>query len=187
MALVVQPPLIFGTILLGINFNMKNQRGFTFIELILYVAIVTIILSAIVPFAWSAIETGVKSAVQQEVNANARYMSEIIKYEIRRASEITTVTSTSISLANFSPDTTTVIDLSGGNIRINKNGGGAVDLNSANTVINSLTFTNYTSGDNKTKHIQFTINIAASFAAARQEYQDSVVIESSSEVRSNPL
>jgi len=167
--------------------NLKSEIGFTFIELILYVAIVTIILSAIVPFAWSAIETGVKSAVQQEVNANARYISELIKYEIRRASGITTVTSTSISLTNFSPDTTTVIDLSGGNIRINRNGTGAVNLNSANTVINSLTFTNYTSGDNKTKHIQFTINIAASFAAARQEYQDSVVVESSSEVRSNPL
>ena len=62
---------------------LKSGAGFTFIELILYVAIVTIILSALVPFAWSAIETGVKSAVKQEVNANARYLSERIKYEIR--------------------------------------------------------------------------------------------------------
>src|SRR3989344_1407650 len=148
MALVVQPPLIFGTILLGINFNMKNQRGFTFIELILYVAIVTIILSAIVPFAWSAIETGVKSAVQQEVNSQARYVSERIKYEIRNSSGITSINSppNSISLTNFSPDTTTIIDLSSGKVRINKNGTGAIDLNSANTVINSLTFTDYTSG-----------------------------------------
>jgi len=164
---------------------MKTERGFTFIELILYVAILTIILSAIVPFAWSAIETGVKSAVQQEVNANTRYISERIKYEIRRANNITSVSANSISLTNFSPDTTTVIDLSSGNVRINKNGTGVVNLNSANTVINSLTFTNYTSGGNQTKHIQFVITVAASFAAARQEYQDSVVTESSAEVRSN--
>lgn len=168
------------------KFQISNShKGFTFIELILYVAIVTIILSALVPFAWSAVETGVKSAVQQEVNANARYITERIKYEIRNASGITSVNPNSISLTNFSPDTATVIDLSSGNVRINKNGGGTVNLNSFNTVINSLTFTNYTSSDNKTKHIQFVINVSASFTAARQEYQDSVVVESSSEVRSN--
>lgn len=165
---------------------MKTERGFTFIELILYVAIVTIILSALVPFAWSAIETGVKSAVQQEVNANARYISERIKYEIRNATGINSVAAASISLATSTPATNpTVIDLLAGNIRIKQGAASAVNLNSANTVINSLTFTNYTSLDNKTKHIQFVMTVAAFFAAARQEYQNSVVIESSAEVRSN--
>lgn len=168
------------------KFQISNShKGFTFIELILYISILTTILSALVPFAWSAIQTGVKSAVQQEVNSNARYTSERIKYEIRRASGIATISPTSISLTNFSPDTTTVIDLSGGNIRINKNGSGAVNLNSTNTVVNSLTFADYTSLDSKTKHIQFVMTIAASFAAARQEYQDSIVVEGSTEVRSN--
>lgn len=165
---------------------MKTERGFTFIELILYVAIVTIILSALVPFAWDTVETGVKSAVAQEVNANARYISEIIKYEIRNSTGINSVAATSISLATSTPATNpTVIDLSAGNIRITQGAASPVNLNSANTVINSLTFTDYTSLDNKTKHIQFTMTVAASFAAARQEYQDSVVVESSSEVRSN--
>src|SRR3990167_568525 len=192
MALVVQPPLIFGTILLGINFNMKNQRGFTFIELILYVAIVTIILSAIVPFAWSAIETGVKSAVQQEVNANARYISERIKYEIRNSTDINLPvvgsSGTTLSIVASIPATNPTIidrDLPTGNITIKQGAGSTVNLNSANTVISSLTFTSYTSGDNKTKHIRFNMTVLASFAATRQEYQDSVVIESSAEVRSN--
>ncbi len=163
-----------------------NQKGFTLIELILYIALVTIILSALVPFAWNTVETGVKSAVQQEVNSNVRYMSERIKYEIRNATGINSVAATSISLAtSVSGTNPTVIDLSGGNIRIKQGSGSTVNLNSANTVINSLTFTNYTSGDGKTKHIQFIITVAASFAAARQEYQDSVVVESSGEVRSN--
>ncbi len=164
----------------------NSHKGFTFIELILYVAIVTIILSAIVPFAWNAVETGVKSAVAQEVNANARYISERIKYEIRNSIDINSVSATSIELATSTPATDpTVIDLSAGNIRIQQGAASAVNLNSANTVINSLTFTNYTSLDNKTIHIQFVMTAAASFAAARQEYQDSVVLESSAEVRSN--
>ena len=169
---------------------MKTERGFTFIELILYVSIVTIILSAIVPFAWSAVETGVKSAVQQEVNANARYVSERIKYEIRNANSITSIFNTSCSDNRIELNTTTnaitVIDIAGGKIRIRYGAAGTpVNLNSDNTNVNCLTFTNYTSGDNKTKHIQFVITVAASFAAARQEYQDSVVVESSNEVRSN--
>lgn len=166
---------------------MENEnKGFTLVELILYIAIITIVLSALVPFAWNTVETGVKSAVQQEVNANARYISERIKYEIRNATGINSVAATSISLATSTPATNpTVIDLSGGNIRIKQGAGSAVNLNSANTVINSLIFTNYSSGDTKTKHIKFVMTVAASFAAARQEYQDSVVIEGSSEVRSN--
>lgn len=164
----------------------NSHKGFTFIELILYVSILTIILSAIVPFAWNAVETGVKSAVQQEVNANVRYISERIKYEIRNATDINSVAATSISLATSTPATNpTIIALSAGNITITQGAASPVNLNSANTVINSLTFTNFTSLDNKTKHIQFTITVAASFAAARQEYQDSVVTESSSEIRSN--
>ncbi len=172
------------------KFQISNShKGFTFIELILYISIVTIILSALVPFAWSAIQTGVKSSVQQEVNSNARYISEIIKYEIRRASGITSVTPTIISLTNFSPDSTTVIEWNWatGNVTIIKNGGVAVNLNSANTIPLSLIFTSYTSSDNKTKHIQFTLNIAADYGAVRQEYQDSIVIKSSAEVRSNSL
>ena len=163
-----------------------KEKGFTFIELILYVAILTIILSALVPFAWNTVETGVKSAVQQEVNANTRYISERMKYEIRTATGINSVAVTSISLATSTPATNpTIIDLSAGNIRIKQGAGSTINLNSANTVINSLTFTNFTSGNLKTKHIQFVMTVAASFAAARQEYQDSVVVESSAEVRSN--
>lgn len=166
--------------------NNIREYGFTLIELILYVALITIILSALVPFAWNTVETGVKSAVQQEVNANARYISERIKYEIRNASGINSVAATSISLATSTGGTNpTVIDLSGGNIRIKQGAGSTINLNSTNTVINSLTFTNYTSGDNKTKHIRFVMTVAASFAAARPEYQDSVVVDSSAEVRSN--
>jgi prepilin-type N-terminal cleavage/methylation domain-containing protein len=149
--------------------NLNSHKGFTLIELILYISILTIILSALVPFAWNSIGTGVKSSVQQEVNSNARYASERIKYEIRKASGISSVLPNSIHLTNFSPDTFTLIYLSDGNIMINKNGSSVANLNSTNTVINSLTFTNYTSPDTKTKHIQFVINIAAKYGASRQE------------------
>lgn len=162
-----------------------KQGGFTFIELILYIATIVLLMSILVPFALNVINTGAKNSVRQEVNDNARYISERIKYEIRRASGITSVSASSISLTNFSPDSTTVITQSGNNITINKNGAGAVSLNSGNTTISNLVFTNYSSGDNKTKNIQFSFTVNANFSGGRQEYRDSQSIESDAEVRSN--
>lgn len=165
---------------------LHTKNGFTLIELILYVAVIAIILTALVPFAWGTIETSIKSSVQQEVTANARYISERITYEIRNANDINSVTPTVISLATTTPATNpTIIDLSSGNIRIKQGTGNTVQLNSTNTVITALTFTDLSSLDAKTKHIKFVMTVAASFVAARQEYQSSVVLESSAEVRSN--
>lgn len=161
----------------------EMQKGFTLVEIILYVGIMAIVFSAIVPFTWSVIENGSKSAVQQEVFDNARFISEKIKFEVLRASGIATVSANSLSLTDFAPDTTTVIDLSGGNVRINKNGGGAVNLNSQNVAVSDLTFTNYSSTDNRTKNVDFTLT--ASESGVRQEFHSSISIRGSAEVRSN--
>lgn len=161
------------------------KKGFTLIELILYTAIVTIMLSAMVPLSWHIIEGGAKSTTQQEVFSSARYISERIKYEIRRASGISNISAGSISLTNFSPDSTTVIDLNGSNVRINKNGTGAVNLNSSDTSITSLVFTNYTSADNKAKHIRLAMTVTDNYVSNKQEYQQSMTLETSAEVRSN--
>src|SRR3989344_7372816 len=77
------------------NLRLKiiGEKGFTLIELILYMALVSIVLTAIVPFAWNIIGGGVKSSAQQEVFSQARFVSERIKYEIRNASGITSVRS----------------------------------------------------------------------------------------------
>lgn len=166
-----------------------NNKGFTLIELILYMAIITIVMSALIPFAWNMIEGSAKSSVEQEVSSQARYVSERIKYEIRRASGITSVGATSISLTNFSPDTTTIISLSGGKMQINKNGAGVVNLNSDDTIITTVggvIFTDYRSADNKTKHIQFGFTIDDNYTGSRQEYNaPAMTIEGSTELRSN--
>jgi hypothetical protein len=164
------------------------EKGFTFIELILYVAILTTMLIALIPFAWNIIGGGVKSATQQEVFSNARYISERIKSEIRNATGINSVTSSQISLSTATVATNpTVIALSGNNITITQGAGSAVNLNSQNTRISSLTFTNYTSADTKSKHIQFVFTINAYYpnAGTRQEFNDSTTIEGSAEVRNN--
>lgn len=151
------------------------KKGFTFVELLLYVAIVGTIFSSLVPFAWDVIQGGVRSSVDQEVGSNARFIMEKIKNEVRNAKSMTvSLTSLTITEQDLS---STVIDLSGGNIRFD-----AVNLNSADTKITDLVFTDFSNASTKQVQIRFTI--ISSTGQGRQEYEQSVTLESSAEVRS---
>ncbi len=163
-----------------------RQLGFTFIELLLYIALFTILLFALIPFTWAGIQTGVKSMVQQEVNDHARYISERLGYEIRNASGINSVSSSVISLATSTPVTNpTVITYSAGNLTVQQGASVAANLNSTNTTITALNFTNLTASTSATKQIQYTFTLAANFSSTAQSYQDTTSIEGSAEVRSN--
>jgi len=167
---------------------MRGGGGFTLIELILYMALVSIVLAAIIPFALNIIGGSAKSSAQQEVFSQARFVSERIKYEIRNANSINSVNTPvgTIDL-NTATNATTVIALTGGKVTIKYGAGGtAIILNSNGTIVSNLIFTNYTSLDNKSKHIQFSFTIDDNFGSSRQEYQvPEVDVEGSSEVRSN--
>lgn len=166
--------------------RLKKKTGFTFIELILYISIVTIMLSAMVPFAWNVIGAAAKSNTEQEVFSQARFVSERIKYEVRNATGINSVAATSISLATAVPATNpTIIDLVGGNIRIKQGAGAVVVLNSPDVVISGLTFTNNTSADNKTKNISYVFTLSANYGSTRQEFVETTTVRSSAEVRTN--
>lgn len=201
---MVQQLLIFGMTLLGINFKSLDmirffltkrytlyarsfQKGFTLIELILYIAIVTIMMSALVPFTWGILGNSIKSSTEQEVYTQARYVSERIKQEIRNANGINSVNSPEGTIdLNTTTNATTVIDLSGGKIRIKYGAAGTPNpLNSTDTTISALTFTNNTSVDSKTKNISFSFTIADNYSSTRQEYIETLNIQSSAEVRSN--
>lgn len=165
---------------------MKNRTGLTFIEILLYISILSVMVTALIIFVLTIISGGVKNGVQQEVYSQARYISERIKYEIRNASGILSVSSNSISLSTFDPATNpTIIDLSLGNIRIKQGSSTQVNLNSSLVTIPSLIFISYSSVDNKTKHIKFSFIINSNYNSTRQEYYLSIPIDGGAEIRSN--
>jgi hypothetical protein len=163
-----------------------SESGFTYIEMLLYVAILGLMLTTMVNFGLVMIGGSAKSSTTEEVSGNARFISEKILYEIRNASGVNSVSTSSISLATFdAPSNPTIIDISGTNIRIKEGSGAVIQLNSTNTSITNFTFTNYTSADNKTKHIGFSFTANANFGSTRQEYTKAIPVEASAELRSN--
>lgn len=98
------------------SFKPKNSKGFTLIELVVYLAILIIVLTVIsVSFLW-ANQSFKKVKAQREVLSNNRRAIEIMSYEIREAKSVYTPTasSTQVSLetTNHLPadETLTYID-----------------------------------------------------------------------------
>ena len=170
-----------------------GRQGFTLIEMVLYIAIVSIFLGGVVRLAWGSVYGRVKASVMQNVNYAARFAGKRMMYEIRNASGITSVSANSLCLSSAdAARNPTKIYLSGGAIRIGWGGGVAscatttndVLLTGTNVTVSNLVFTNLTSGT-LTKHIQFTYTISSSATSGRQEYVASQTYEGSAETRSH--
>lgn len=170
--------------------NNMNQKGFTLIELILYVALVSIFISGAILFAWDIIYGRVKSQVHQEVNQNLRLASKRIIYEVRNASDINSVGANDICLASADSDRNPIkIYVGSGRLRIGW-GGGSSDctgltsdeiLTSNLVSVSSLSFNDLSSDESK--NINFTITIDS--AEDRKEWERSQTYSSSVELRSN--
>ena len=171
-----------------------NRYGFTLIELILYVGLITIILSTVAPFVLTIIQSGVKSATSQEVYSSARYVSERIKSEIRNANSIYEASST--FGVNFATSSGVMFSLNGGidanptnievvsgAVRITEGTSTPVLLNSSDTIVTNLTFYNY-STTTITRNIGFTLTMTDSATTTRQEYMATSTIKTSVELRS---
>ena len=98
------------------HFSPKMVRGFTLIELIIYIAIVGGMLVLITGFLWNILFGNIKETSYQEVQQNARFALTKITQETKKATGIISplpgATSSSLSLkmeaSNLNP---TVFDI----------------------------------------------------------------------------
>jgi len=76
-----------------------KKRGFTLMEMLVYIGVLAIIVTAISSFFLWAIRSNTKTKVMRETLDNARRAMEIITYEIKEAKSIYTPTTTSTQLS----------------------------------------------------------------------------------------
>lgn len=169
--------------------NSMNTKAFTLIELLLYVTISSLVILAITGFSWNLFLTRVRARTQQEVNQNLRLAADRISFEIRNATSINSVSASSISLnASESARTPTVIDLSGGQIRLGQGSSGSCPSTSpcpltSNLVnVSNLSFTNLSS-NSASLHLRFSFTLFKN--NGRPEYHYNQTYTGSAELRSN--
>lgn len=174
------------------SIDRNHRLAFSLIELILYVALVSIVITGVIQIGWDLMYGRVKSQVYQEVNQNLRLATKRITYELRNATAINTLSAGEVCLA--SSDTThnpTRIYVAGGQIRIGW-GGGSADcstvthdepLTSNLVSVPLLQFTDLSSNPDST-HIQYRITVEHLNPTNRHEWDRSRTYETSVEIRS---
>jgi type II secretory pathway pseudopilin PulG len=162
--------------------KIKNAMGFTLIELILYIGLIAIFVTGAIYFAWDASYAREKAFQNQVAEQNARSILARIAYEIRRAKEINSVSSGSITLENGANDTT--ISLSSGTVQITTQGTGPFSLSSNQVYVTSLAFSQPGSSDEDTKNIFVEISLRQADPDVTEEFEAATSMSISAELNS---
>jgi len=172
----------------------RTSQGYTFIELLLYISIVTIFISGAVRFAWNIAYGQVKSDVQREVIQNLRLAIKRTVYEIRNASAINSLATNDICLASTNSNYNPIrIYVANDRLRIGWGGGGNncssptndEVLTSNEVVVSNLTFTDFTSPASESINIGLNLTIEYSNQSGRREFEFNETYTTSVELRSN--
>ena len=164
-----------------------HEKGFTLVELLLYVAMTTIMVGTISVFLFIILQVRVKNQVINEVEQQGQQVVQRINQVVRNATGITVPsigvsgasTTLTVTPAGNSP---TVFDLSTGALRITEGAGSPIVLTNARVTVSALTFTN-TSRSAISKDLRVTFTLTAVNSSGRNEYDYTKTFTTSAHVR----
>lgn len=157
--------------------NVTLQAGYTLIELLLYVVMLGILLSAVVAFFGMTTDARVKNQSITEVNEQGADVMDYMTQTIRNALSIASPTiGTSANqlivsgpTANLSP---TVFSVVSGVLQVREGSSAAIALTSSKVQVSSFTITNVSrAGTSGIVKISFTISRLASPVLNEYDYQ----------------
>jgi type II secretory pathway component PulJ len=166
--------------------NTKN-KGFTFIELLLYISMFTFVILSISIFLSTISFSNTKNQTIMEVENQGRFIMEHIKKSIRNSEAITSPgsggTSTSLTLDVYdAPSDPTIYDVLGGNIRITEGITSPEELNNDRVEVSNMSFQNLSRADTPgIVRIEFTLTHTNT--SGRNEYDWSKVFWGTASVR----
>ena len=142
--------------------NLKSRVGFTLIELILYMALMSIFLIVLSELFISTLEVRKESEATSSVEADGRYILSRLSYDINRAQSV------SVPQVPVNSDSTLTLVISGGpstyaqvsgNLTLT-NSLGTNNLNGSGSTVSSLNFQRIGTGTAPTIKIDFTLTSA---------------------------
>lgn len=167
------------------------KKGVTIVEMIVYVAILSLIATAFVTMSINMLSLKSKTVSQQEIGSNLRFISQKINYEIRNAKAISATTATSITLTTVDGSRSpTVFDLSGGDIRMGFGSGGFCPttspcvLNSSMVNISTFSVIDMSDAGGNTENVKYVLTGNYINNTGRADFAANGSINSSAEIRS---
>ncbi len=167
-----------------------NEKGFTLIETIIYVAILALVVGAFISFSLSITYSRNKAYVVQEVQSNSRLAVDIMSQKIRAATGLNVGASTfdsdpgvlSLSMSDGSQNPTIFsLDQDNGRLQIQEGLNSPVYLTSDEVKVTNLTFEKLSPRRRENIGINMTIEFNA--ASSSMEYEYSQDIQTSVNIR----
>jgi len=152
-----------------------NKKGFTLIEALVYIALVSGILIAATSFAWNIVNSRTMAFTTQEVEQNGRFIMQKISQIFKEANQINNpaigATTNSIEVEMDDSGTEVVtISQNGTDIEYQYNSDPAVELNSDLVEINNLQFTNLSTVSGSSRNIGVSFEISHINPSNRPEW-----------------
>ena len=172
------------------NRGQTGKIGFSLIEALVYIAVLSIIITAVVSFILWSVYSYTKAKVARETLDNAERVIRVITNEIREADSIYTPTTTasqlSLETVKYLPlgEEITYIDfyLCDSRLCFKKESQDPIVLTSDEVEITNLTFNQISSGGVESS-IQISLTIDYKNPTGRSEYDASVSLTSTASLR----
>ena len=167
----------------------KNLSGFTLVEILLYISIISVMLGVISIFMFSILQSQAKFKTISEVEQQGVQIMQVITQTIRNSKGITAPTQgnsgSSLTLEFIdSAKNPTVINLTGTNIQIKEGTGPITVLNNSKIAASELSFSNL-SRINTPGIVKFEFNLNYINPSVRNEYEYSKTFYGTASLRFN--
>lgn len=173
---------------------LKTKKGFTLIELVIYVATFAIVITLVTLFVFNLIRAQTKTRIIKEVSESAGRAMELILWEIRNAEDVYLSTSSfdshpgqlSLLADQNTPDNedTTYLDFylnQDGLLCIKREGSDPEPLVPENIRVTNLVFTHLTV--NEVESIRIELSVAYNSPSSNIAYQATTTLISSAVLR----
>jgi len=158
------------------NIHSKHQQGYTLIELLLYVAIVSALLTGVVAFFGIVIDARVKNQSVTEVNEQGSFALDYVAQTIRSATSITspTIGTTGTLLTVIVPTgslSPTTFSLSSGSLQVKEGTASAINLTGSKVQVTAFSVKNLSRGSTSgLVQISLTLNRTNNIAGNSYDY-----------------
>ncbi len=167
---------------------LRSQKGFTLVEMVLYVAICSILLVTISVFLSFLLDARVRSQAITEVNQQGFQVMSLLTQTIRNGRSIQTP---SIGLASSTLSLTTgnalinptLFYVSGTTIKIKEGSQADIPLTNGRVMVSELTFQNVSSSSSVEKIIRISYTVEYINPTGRDEYSFSKTFNGSATLR----
>lgn len=161
----------FSLLLCSHHARSLHKRGFTLVEIILYMALLSVFLITLVDILVSVLDVQLESQATSAVDIDSRFISSRLNYDILRASSISTPANlgdTANSLVVVIGGVNYTYSLSGGNLVLNDSST-ADNLNSSQSSVTSISFQKLGSaGGKETVRVVYTLESETSRASGKE-------------------